>query len=187
MFATLTRNWWIQLIRGALAFALGVTALIAPSSSLLLATFLVAAFAIGDGAMTITAALGVDDDNDSRTVLLATGAGFIGLGLIVLFWPGITVGVLVALFAAWLIASGVLLGYGSRVLRSHIPTAGIMTGVGAVVAVAGLALLAVGPATVDAVLPFAGWFGAIVGVTMLAVALRLRRDAVRLPEQALAA
>lgn len=187
MFETLTRNWWIQLIRGALALALGVTALIAPSSSLLLAVFLVAAFAIGDGAMTITAALAPNDDDGVRRVLLATGAGFIALGLVVLFWPGITVGTLVALFAIWLIASGALLGYGATVLRPHIPTAGIMTAVGVVVAVAGLGLLIVGPSTVDAVLPFAGWFGAVVGLTLMAVSLRLRRDAVRLPEQALAA
>lgn len=187
MFHTLTRNWWIQLIRGGLALALGATALIAPSSSLMLATFLVAAFAIGDGAMTITAALGVDDDNNSRNVLFAAGAGFIALGLVVLFWPAISVGVLVALFALWLIASGALLGYGAQVLRPHIPTAGVMTAVGAVVAVAGLALLVVGPSTVGAVLPFAGWFGGIVGVTMMAVALRLRRDSRQLPELALAA
>lgn len=187
MFETLTRNWWIQLIRGVLALGLGVTALIAPSSSLLLATFLVAAFAIGDGAMTITTALGVDDDNNSRTVLFAAGTGFIALGLIVLFWPGISVGALVALFAVWLIASGALLGYGATVLRTHIPAAGVMTAVGAVVAVVGLALLVVGPSTVDSVLPFAGWFGAIVGVTLMAVALRLRRDASQLPVHALAA
>ena len=187
MFETLTRNWWIQLIRGALALALGVTALIAPSTSMMLAVFLVAAFAIGDGAMTITAALGVDDDTNSRGALLAAGAGFIALGLVVLFWPGISVGALVALFAVWLIASGALLGYGAMVLRPHIPTAGIMVAVGAVVAVAGLALLVVGPSTVDAVLPFAGWFGAIIGVAMMAVALRLRRGARTLPEQALAA
>lgn len=187
MFETLTRNWWIQLIRGALALALGVTALIAPSSSLMLATFLVAAFAIGDGAMTITAGLGIDDDDTSRGALLATGGGFIALGLIVLFWPGISVGVLVALFAVWLVASGALLGYGARALRSHIPNAGVMTAVGAVVTVAGLVLLVAGPSTVDAVLPFAGWFGGIVGVALMAVALRLRRDARQLPEHALAA
>lgn len=190
MFQTLTRNWWLQLIRGGFAFALGATALLAPSSSLLLATFLVAAFAIGDGAMTVTAALGSDDDNDddtTRRALLATGSAFIALGLVVLFWPGITVGVLVALFAVWLIASGALLGYGAGVLRPQIPASGAMSAVGAVVAVAGLALLVVGPSSVDAVLPLAGWFGAVAGVTLMAVALRLRRDARALPEHALAA
>lgn len=188
MFETLTRNWWIQLIRGALALALGVTALIAPSTSMVLATFLVAAFAIGDGAMTVTAGIGIDDDTGrARGVLIGTGAAFIALGLVVLFWPGIPVAALVALFAVWLIASGALLAYGARELRPQIPAAGSMIAVGIAVAVIGLALLVVGPSTVDAVLPFAGWFGVVVGLILGTVSLRLRRDSRALPEQALVA
>lgn len=189
MFETLTRNWWIQLIRGALALALGVTALIAPSTSMVLATFLVAAFAIGDGAMTVTAGIGIDDDDTGRArgVLIATGAAFIALGLVVLFWSGIPVAVLVALFAAWLIASGALLAYGARELRPQIPAAGSMIAVGIAVAVIGLALLVAGPSAVDAALPFAGWFGVVVGLILGTVSLRLRRDSRALPEQALVA
>lgn len=189
MFETLTRNWWIQLIRGALALALGVTALIAPSTSMVLAAFLVAAFAIGDGAMTVTAGIGIDDDDTGRArgVLIGTGAAFIALGLVVLFWSGIPVAVLVALFAAWLIASGALLAYGARELRPQIPAAASMIAVGIAVAVIGLALLVVGPSTVDAVLPFAGWFGVVVGLILGTVSLRLRRDSRALPEQALVA
>ena len=189
MFETLTRNWWIQLIRGALALTLGVTALIAPSTSMVLATFLVAAFAIGDGAMTVTAGIGIDDDDTGRArgVLIGTGAAFIALGLVVLFWPGIPVAALVALFAVWLIASGALLAYGARELRPQIPAAGSMIAVGIAVAVIGLALLVVGPSTVDAVLPFAGWFGVVVGLILGTVSLRLRRDSQALPEQALVA
>ena len=183
MFETLTRNWWIQLIRGALALTLGVTALIAPSTSMMLATFLVAAFAIGDGAMTVTAGIGIDDDDTGRArgVLIGTGAAFIALGLVVLFWSGIPVAVLVALFAVWLIASG------ARELRPQIPAAGSMIAVGIAVAVIGLALLVVGPSAVDAVLPFAGWFGVVVGLILGTVSLRLRRDSRALPEQALVA
>lgn len=189
MFETLTRNWWIQLIRGALALALGVTALIAPSTSMVLATFLVAAFAIGDGAMTVTAGIGIDDDDTGRArgVLIGTGAAFIALGLVVLFWSGIPVAALVALFAVWLIGSGALLAYGARELRPQIPAAGSMIAVGIAVAVIGLALLVVGPSTVDAVLPFAGWFGVVVGLILGTVSLRLRRDSRALPEQALVA
>lgn len=189
MFETLTRNWWIQLIRGALALTLGVTALIAPSTSMMLATFLVAAFAIGDGAMTVTAGIGIDDDDTGRArgVLIGTGAAFIALGLVVLFWSGIPVAALVALFAVWLIASGALLAYGARELRPQIPAAGSMIAAGIAVAVIGLALLVVGPSTVDAVLPFAGWFGVVVGLILGTVSLRLRRDSRALPEQALVA
>lgn len=183
MIESLTRNWWIQLIRGALAFALGLTALIAPSTSVFLAAFLVAAFAIGDGAMTITAAAGISDEGRAKGILGAAGAGFIVLGLVVLFWPNITVTALVVVFALWLIASGALVIYGARVLRDELSNSWVMTAVGAVVGLAGLALVVAGPSTVDTVLPFAGWFGVIVGVTMAAISLRLRSDSTTLALQ----
>ena len=187
MIESLTRNWWIQLIRGALPFALGMTALIAPSADTTLAAFLVAAFAIGDGAMTITAGAGMREDVRAGGALVAAGAGFIALGLIVLFWPGIPTAVLVLLFAAWLIASGALLIYGARSLRSQLPGSAAMSGVGVVVAVAGLALAVAGTAAIDTILPFAGWFGVIAGATLAAVSFRLRKDSAMLPEQALVA
>lgn len=189
MIESLTRNWWIQLIRGVLAFALGLTALFAPGESVFLAAFLVAAFAIGDGAMTITAAAGIRESSGTKKVLAATGTGFIVLGLVVLFWPTISVTALVMLFALWLIASGALVAYGARVLREELQNSWVMTTVGAVVALAGLALVVAGPSTVDTVLPFAGWFGVIVGVVMAAIAFRLRSGATKLTlqPQALAA
>ena len=180
MIESLTRNWWIQLIRGALALGLGLTALIAPSTSIFLAAFLVAAFAIGDGAMTITAAAGIRDGNNAKRVLAGAGAVFIALGLVVLFWQDITVTALVMLFALWLIASGALVAYGARVLRNDVSNSWIMTAVGAVVTISGLALVVAGPSTVETVLPFAGWFGVIVGVIMAAVAFRLRSNATAL-------
>jgi uncharacterized membrane protein HdeD (DUF308 family) len=187
MIESLTRNWWIQLIRGALAFALGMTALIAPSTSTTVAAFLVAAFAIGDGAMTITAGMGIREDARARGALVGAGAGFIVLGLIVLFWAGIPTTALVLLFAAWLIVSGGLVAYGAQTLRAQLPKPAAMTALGAVIAAAGLILAAAGPAAISNVLPFAGWFGLIVGATLAAVSLRLRSDAEQLPQQALAA
>lgn len=183
MIESLTRNWWIQLIRGVLAIALGLTALIAPSSSTTLATFLVAAFAIGDGAMNITAGAGIHQDSPARNSLIGIGAGFIILGLIVLFWSDIPTAVMVLLFAAWLIISGALVIYGARSLRAQIPHSATMSGVGAVVALAGLVLAVAGPATIDNILPFAGWFGLIVGAVLLAVSFRLRSDAQKLPAE----
>lgn len=183
MIESLTRNWWVQLLRGALAFSLGLTALIAPSTSMFLAAFLVAAFAIGDGAMTITVAAGIRDRGGAKGVLAGAGAGFIVLGLVVLFWPNITVTALVMLFALWLIASGALVIYGARVLRAALPNSWIMTTVGAITALAGLALVVAGPSTVETVLPFAGWFGVVVGVIMAAISFRLRSDATKLALQ----
>lgn len=184
MITSLTRSWWVQLIRGILALALGVTALVAPSTSEMFGAFLVAAFAIADGAMTITTGIGLREHSRSWSLFAGTGAAFIVLGLVVLFWPSITVTALVLLFAVWLIASGALLAYGARTLRTVIPNAWIMGAVGVVIAVVGLGLALFGPSTIETFLPFAGWFGVIVGLLMIVVSLRLRSDAAKLPAPA---
>ena len=180
MIESLTRNWWIQLIRGALAIALGATALASPTTGMTLAVFLVAAFAIGDGAMTMTTGVALPDRTPGRGGLILAGAGFMILGLVVLFWPGISATALVLLFAAWLVASGVLVAYGAQTLRSEIPDSWVMVALGVVLAVVGLGLGVVGPAAVDTFVTFAGWFGLAVGAVMAAVAFRLRADSDRL-------
>jgi uncharacterized membrane protein HdeD (DUF308 family) len=187
MIDSLTRNWWIQLIRGALAFGLGATALLAPSTGMTLATFLVAAFAIGDGAMTVTTGLALPDEYRGRSGLLAAGAGFIVLGLLVLFWPGLSATVLTLLFAAWLVASGALVAYGARTLRPEISDSRIMGALGAVLIALGLGLGVFGPSAIGTFVTFAGWFGLAVGALMAAVAFRLRSDATRLSATPVAA
>lgn len=183
MIDFLTRNWWVQLIRGILAFALGVTALAVPSTSnVTVAAFLVAAFAIADGAMTITTGLGLRGHNRGWGTFAIGGVGFIVLGLVVLFWQNIPQDVLVLLFGVWLVASGALLVYGARTLRTTVSNSWIMGTLGVAIAVFGLALALFGPSTVDNFLLFAGWFGVIVGLIMVAVAFRLRSDAAKLPD-----
>ncbi|MDX2359115.1 HdeD family acid-resistance protein [Dietzia sp. PP-33] len=181
MIDSLTRNWWVQLIRGGLAIALGATALVSPGTDLTLAVFLVAAFAIGDGAMTVTTGLGVPAGHRGRRALVATGAGFIALGLVVLFWPGLSATALTLLFAAWLAASGALVVYGARTLRSQVPGSPVMGVLGVVLIVLGVVVGLVGPSTAGGFLTFAGWFGLAAGAVMAAVSLRLRADANRLP------
>ncbi|PAY22806.1 hypothetical protein CEY15_11980 [Dietzia natronolimnaea] len=190
MIETLTRTWWVQLIRGALALALGATALAAPGSGpgagMTLAVFLVAAFAVGDGAMTATTALALPADHRGRGALLATGAGMIVLGMAVLLWPGLSATALTLLFAAWLVASGALVAYGARTLRRQIPDSWIMATLGVVLIALGVGIGAFGASAIGTFVTFAGWFGLAAGAVMVAVAFRLRADLERLPAPAIA-
>ncbi|MGN7155445.1 HdeD family acid-resistance protein [Dietzia cercidiphylli] len=189
MIDSLTRNWWVQLIRGGLALTLGATALVAPGSDtgagMTLAVFLVAAFAIGDGAMTVTTGLALPGEHRGRGGLIATGAGVIVLGMVVLFWPGLSATALTLVFAAWLVVSGALVAYGARTLRHEISDSWIMGALGAVLIALGFGLGLVGPSTIGTFVIFAGWFGLAVGAVMVAVAFRLRADAGRLPSPAM--
>lgn len=176
MITFLTRNWWIQTIRGILALTFGITALVAPSTSVAVAALLVAAFAVADGAMTLTSGLAQHREHRGWTAASALGAVCIGIGLMVAFWPAITPTVLTMLFAAWCVASGALLVVGASHLRPAITNTWIMTAVGAVTAATGIALAVAGPTTVDGFLTFAGGFGIVVGAALLLVSVRLRRD-----------
>ncbi|KAA0919231.1 HdeD family acid-resistance protein [Dietzia sp. ANT_WB102] len=176
MIETLVRNWWVQLIRGALAIALGATALVSPGTSMTLAIFLVAAFAIGDGAMAVTTGLAMPNGANGRNGMIFAGVGFIILGLVVLFWPGLTTTALTLLFAAWLVASGVLVIVGARTLSAEISNSWMMAVLGAVLVVLGIGLALVGPDAITTFVNFAGWFGLAVGAIMVAVAFRLRAD-----------
>lgn len=187
MIESLTLNWWVQLIRGGLAIALGATALAASSTSMAFAVFLVAAFAIGDGAMTVATGLGLPGDHRGRGGLLATGTGFIVLGLVVLFWPGLSATALTLLFAAWLVANGALVAYGAHTLREQISDWWVMVALGAVLIALGFGLGLFGSAATEGFVTFAGWFGLAVGAVMAAVAFRLRADVDRLPAPAVAA
>lgn len=180
MIEFLTRNWWVQLIRGILALALGVTALVVPSSSVIVAAFLVAAFAVGDGVITITTGLGLREHFRSWGAFVGAGLAFIVLGLVVLFWPNISQDILVLLFGLWLVVSGALLAFGAWSLRTAVPRAWITGVVGVVIALFGLGLALFGPSSVENFLLFAGWFGVVVGLLVTAVAFRLRSDAAKL-------
>ena len=68
----------------------------------------------------------------------------------------------------------------TRTLRTVVANAWIMGAVGVVIAVVGLGLALFGPSTIENFLPFAGWFGVIVGLIMIAVSFRLRSDAAKL-------
>src|SRR5699024_10821329 len=138
-------------------------------------------FAIADGAMTATTGIGLREDSRSRGLFIGAGVAFIVLGLVVLFWPSITVTALVLLFALWLIASGALVVYGARALRTAVPNAWITGAVGVVIAVIGLVMALFGPSTIEPLLPFAGWFGVLVGLIMIAPPALLRSYVPKLP------
>ena len=180
MITFLTRNWWIQSLRGVLALAFGATALVASGSTVAAAALLVAAFAVADGAMTLTSGLALRNRAEGWSQATALGLACIGIGLAVAFWPAITPAVLTALFAAWCVASGALLVVGAARLRAVVDHSWIMTSVGALTIAGGVALGLVGPATVGGFLTFAGVFGVVVGAALLAVSLRLRSDAAAL-------
>jgi uncharacterized membrane protein HdeD (DUF308 family) len=114
MFDELVRRWWIVAARGAVSVAFGVAAFVAPDRTMALLLSLFGLFALADGVFTMGAGLAV-------SWLSLFLEGFVGgaVGLLTLFFPGVTELWLVPLIATYAIATGGLELAGALRLRAQ--------------------------------------------------------------------
>jgi uncharacterized membrane protein HdeD (DUF308 family) len=108
MDETLVRSWWVLALRGVIAIAFGVLALMLPGITLLSFVALFAAFAIFGGAVWAAGAIQNRKTDDHWWVLLLAGLVSIGAGVIALIHPTLTALVLVLLIGANALVTGVL-------------------------------------------------------------------------------
>jgi uncharacterized membrane protein HdeD (DUF308 family) len=108
MNETLVNSWWVLAMRGVIAIAFGVFALMLPSITLLSFVVLFSAFAIFGGAAWATAAFHNRRTDEHWWVLLLAGILSIGAGIIALVHPTLTALVLVLLIGANALVTGVL-------------------------------------------------------------------------------
>jgi uncharacterized membrane protein HdeD (DUF308 family) len=108
MDETLLKSWWTLAVRGVIAIAFGVLALMLPGITLLSFVALFAAYAIFGGAVWAVGAIQNRKTDDHWWVLLLAGLVSIGAGIIALIHPTLTALVLVLLIGANALVTGVL-------------------------------------------------------------------------------
>jgi uncharacterized membrane protein HdeD (DUF308 family) len=109
MLEYFSRYWWTVALRGALAVAFGVVALIWPDITLHALVLLFGFYALVDGLLALAALLvGGRLVADRRGWLVVEGIAGIVAGVVSFLWPGITALVLLYLIAVWAIATGLL-------------------------------------------------------------------------------
>ena len=117
----LADKWWLMLLRGLIAIALGVLAFYGPAATLLSLTLLWGAYVLADGVFALwAAASGEGAEATSRWWLAAVGILSVLAGLATFFWPGMTALVLLMFIAGWAIATGVFEIWGALQLRKEI-------------------------------------------------------------------
>jgi uncharacterized membrane protein HdeD (DUF308 family) len=171
---TLTRNWWVVLLRGIAGVVFGIATFFAPGVSLAVLVLLFGAYALMDGVLAVITAVRRRSVSDRWWMLLLEGFVGIAAGLATLVWPGITALALLYIIAAWALLTGAFEIAAAIRLRKIITGEWLLVLSG--IASIGLGILLMifpGPGALVMVL----WIGAyafVFGILLIALSLRLR-------------
>jgi uncharacterized membrane protein HdeD (DUF308 family) len=163
--------WWSFMVRGVLAAALGLCALIWPSASLAILLRLVGIYCLLDG---VTGLIGALRASERGAHLLQAILGLV-VGVLLLFWPEGSVRTLLVIFGIWALLTGVSQIWAARQQEVEGGERRAMTTIGWVAVVVGLILI-VWPGTgVVTIAWLIGIVALLLGVSLIWLALRLKR------------
>jgi uncharacterized membrane protein HdeD (DUF308 family) len=168
----LARHWWVIALRGLAAVVFGILAFAWPGITLAVLILFFGAYALVDGILGIIAA--VRGDTPHRITLLLEGVVSVLAGLAAFVLPGVTALVLLYIIAFWAIVTGVLEIVAAFRIRQAISNElGLIIG-GVVSVLFGIVLIVAPGAGALAVVFLIGAYAIIFGITLLALAWRLR-------------
>jgi uncharacterized membrane protein HdeD (DUF308 family) len=117
---TLSRHWWMTLIRGLIWIVFGIVIFTQPLISLVTLTLTFGAFVLADGVGKMVTAIRGRQGNEDWWVLLLAGLCGIGAGVMTFFIPGLTALAVLFYIATWAIATGLLETVAAIRLRKEI-------------------------------------------------------------------
>jgi uncharacterized membrane protein HdeD (DUF308 family) len=173
-------GWWLFLVRGLLALAIGVIALMDPGATLAALILLLGAYLIVDGAFAVVKALRVVRSNTSWWMLLIAGVVGIGAGMLVFTLPGLTALSLAFIVGFWAILSGVAELYVAISLWRSISAGWLYVIFGAISIAFGAYVLAVPALGLAYLTILIAIYGFVAGFALIGAALRMRTSARRI-------
>ncbi|HEV3086644.1 MAG TPA: HdeD family acid-resistance protein [Candidatus Elarobacter sp.] len=174
MIARLASHWWLFLIRGILALALGIALPFFPGAAIFTLAILFGAYAFVDGIVAIAAAIRMNHAEANWWWLLLEGVLGILVGVLTFFYPGITALWLVYLFGAWAVITGILAIASAIRLRLAIANEILMILFGALSVVAGIVIFFVPVYGVFAIVWTISIYAILAGIFLIGLAFRLR-------------
>jgi len=171
---SLTRNWWLVVLRGVLAVLFGLAAFLWPGLTWLTLIVLFGIYALVDGFIAVFTGLTHVKDSPRWWVFLLEGLLGIGAGVVAVTWPGLTTLVLLAMIAAWAVLSGVLEIAAAIRLRREITNEWLLV-LGGILSIGFGVLLMLQPVAGSlAVIWIIGAYELIFGVVMILLGFRLK-------------
>ena len=171
----LAKNWWVFVVRGALAILFGLCALAMPGITLATLILLYGAYALVDGITAAIAAFTKRRPGDGFPwAVLVIGLAGIAAGIVTFMYPGLTALALLYFIAAWYIVRGVSEIFVAISLRKEIQGEGWLIAAGALSVLFGLFLYARPGAGALAVLAVIGVFAVVFGILLIALGFKLK-------------
>ena len=172
MVAQMSRNWWVFILRGIVAIAIGILAFVQPQATLIALIAVFAAYAIVDGVLAIAA--GVAVEGGPRWMLIVGGLIGIAIGVLTINRPDVTVIALLYLIAVWAIVTGVAEAVAAYSFRAVLENEWLLVLSGIVSVVFGFALIYNPGDGVLAVLWLIGIYAILAGIIYIAIGFQLR-------------
>ena len=177
-YAKIAQGAWIwAVVRGALLILFGIIAMVAPISTAIVLAVVIGIFAIIDGIIDLIDAI---RHRGTAGVGLRVFLGVVSLlfGIIILVWPGKTLGFVVILIAIWSILIGALQIVANVGIRKEAPGAwvwGVVAGaIGLIFGIVVLFNLGIG---LVALIWLVGIWAIIFGVALIFLGLQVRKAA----------
>lgn len=169
------KYWWLFLIRGLFGLALGVIALVYPLATLAVVVILLGAYLIIDGAIAIVKAIQIFRTDAHWWVLLLEGIVGVGVGLVILAMPGTSILSLAFLVGFWAIFSGIAAIATSLRMHTHVAGEWLYLAFGVISLIFGIIVIFAPATGLAYIVLMTSIYGFVIGVTMIALAIRLRR------------
>jgi len=179
MVTILARNWWAVALRGLAGVLFGLAALLWPERTVTVLILFFGAYALVDGIFAVVSAVTSAGKSERWWVVLLDGIAGIAVGLITLFWPGVTALALIYLIAAWALVTGVFEIMAAIRLRREIEGEWLLAFSGVCSLILGVLLILFPGAGAIAFAWMIGAYALVFGVLLIALGLRLRQFAQR--------
>jgi uncharacterized membrane protein HdeD (DUF308 family) len=173
------RSWIWSVIRGALAIIFGLIAFFAPIETALVLALVIGIFAIVDGVIDLVDAIR-HRGSAGMVGRIVLGIASILFGLVILFWPGRSLEVLVILVGIWSVVVGILqivVSVGHRGDRDSGWVWGLVAGILSVLF--GVLVMISPGAGLVTIIWIVGIYAILFGIALIAFGVTLRRYAGR--------
>jgi uncharacterized membrane protein HdeD (DUF308 family) len=174
MLEQLTRYWWVIALRGVVAILFGIIAISQPAITLVALVWLWGAYALVDGVFTLFASVRAAEQGRRWEMLLLEGICGVAAGIVAFAWTGITAVALLYVMAAWAIVTGLFEIAAAIGLRKIIEGEWLLGLSGVLSIVLGVMLIANPGAGLVATVWMIGAYAVLFGITLVALAFRVK-------------